>query len=115
MAVTEYRKLSYPYKQSAFLEYAVVDDPNDQRENGADSKENMLTSYVPVSLKADGTNNKYGRHIQEESDGYKIRSKKKRNVKLLIQNIDGTGTADESAQGKAGNREKWTAKKTYSS
>lgn len=106
MAVTEYRKLSYPYKQSAFLEYAVVDDPNDQRENGADSKENMLTSYVPVSLKADGTNNKYGRHIQEESDGYKIRSKKKRNVKLLIQNIDGTGTADESAQGKAGNREK---------
>ena len=106
MAVTEYRKLSYPYKQSAFLEYAVVDDPNDQRENGADSKENMLTSYVPVSLKADGTNNKYGRHIQVESDGYKIRSKKKRNVKLLIQNIDGTGTVDESAQGKAGNREK---------
>ena len=106
MAAEEYEKLSYPYKQSAFLESAVVGDRNDQSGNSVDSKENMLTSYMPVSLKVDGTDNKYGKHIQEESDGYKIRSKKKRNVKMIIQNIDGTGATDGYAQGKAGNKEK---------
>ena len=45
MTEEEYKKLAFPYNQTAFLEYAVV------REHTESSDQNIMTAYEPVSLK----------------------------------------------------------------
>lgn len=47
MTEEEYKKLAFPYNQTAFLEYAVV---GEHRES---SDQNIMTAYAPVSLKMD--------------------------------------------------------------
>lgn len=45
MTEEEYKKLSFPYNQTAFLEYAVVGEHTES------SDQNIMTAYEPVSLK----------------------------------------------------------------
>lgn len=45
MTEEEYKKLAFPYNQTAFLEYAVVG------EHTGSSDQNIMTAYEPVSLK----------------------------------------------------------------
>ena len=45
MTEEEYKKLAFPYNQTAFLEYAVVGDHTES------SDQNIMTAYEPVSLK----------------------------------------------------------------
>lgn len=45
MTEEEYKKLAFPYNQTAFLEYAVVG------EHMESSDQNIMTAYAPVSLK----------------------------------------------------------------
>lgn len=45
MTEEEYKKLTFPYNQTAFLEYAVVGEHTES------SDQNIMTSYEPVSLK----------------------------------------------------------------
>lgn len=45
MTEEEYKKLAFPYNQTVFLEYAVVG------EHMESSDQNIMTAYVPVSLK----------------------------------------------------------------
>lgn len=45
MTEEEYKKLAFPYNQTAFLEYAVVG------EHSESSDQNIMTAYAPVSLK----------------------------------------------------------------
>ena len=45
MTEEEYKKLAFPYNQTAFLEYAVVGEHKES------SDQNIMTAYEPVSLK----------------------------------------------------------------
>ncbi len=45
MTEEEYKKLAFPYNQTAFLEYAVVGEHTES------SDQNIMTAYTPVSLK----------------------------------------------------------------
>ena len=45
MTEEEYKKLAFPYNQTAFLEYAVVGEHTES------SDQNIMTAYAPVSLK----------------------------------------------------------------
>ena len=45
MTEEEYKKLTFPYNQTAFLEYAVVGEHTES------SDQNIMTAYAPVSLK----------------------------------------------------------------
>lgn len=45
MTEEEYKKLAFPYNQTAFLEYAVVGEHTES------SDQNIMTAYEPVSLK----------------------------------------------------------------
>lgn len=45
MTEGEYKKLAFPYNQTAFLEYAVVGEHTES------SDQNIMTAYAPVSLK----------------------------------------------------------------
>ena len=45
MTEEEYKKLTFPYNQTAFLEYAVVGEHTES------SDQNIMTAYKPVSLK----------------------------------------------------------------
>ena len=45
MTEEEYKKLAFPYNQTAFLEYAVVGEHTES------SDQNIMTAYKPVSLK----------------------------------------------------------------
>lgn len=45
MTEEEYKKLTFPYNQTAFLEYAVVGEHTES------SDQNIMTAYEPVSLK----------------------------------------------------------------
>ena len=47
MTEEEYKKLTFPYNQTAFLEYAVVGEHTES------SDQNIMTAYAPVSLKMD--------------------------------------------------------------
>ena len=44
MTEEEYKKLAFPYNQTAFLEYAVVEEHTES------SDQNIMTAYAPVSL-----------------------------------------------------------------
>ena len=45
MTEEEYKKLAFPYNQTAFLEYAVVGEHTES------SDQNIMTAYAPVSMK----------------------------------------------------------------
>ena len=47
MTEEEYKKLAFPYNQTAFLEYAVVGEHTESLD------QNIMTAYAPVSLKMD--------------------------------------------------------------
>ncbi len=77
----EYKKLSYPYNQTAFLEYAVVDE-NTGKYAGKDLEQTELKSYEPVRLRMNG---EYGKKIREENGEYKIHLKKTRKTEFVVQ------------------------------
>ena len=80
----EYRKLAYPYNQTAFLEYAVVDE-NKGGYAGKNLGQIELKTYEPVSLELTG---QYGKKIRKEKEGYKIHLKKKKKVEFSIRKND---------------------------
>ena len=59
MTEEEYKKLAFPYNQTAFLEYAVVGEHTES------SDQNIMTAYKPVSMKKADT-----------QDGWRIHAKK---------------------------------------
>lgn len=63
MTEEEYKKLTFPYNQTAFLEYAVVGEHTES------SDQNIMTAYEPVSLKMDNNRTTGGaeqKTIQQE-------------------------------------------------
>lgn len=63
MTEEEYKKLAFPYNQTAFLEYAVVGEHTES------SDQNIMTAYAPVSLKMDNNRTTGGaeqKTIQQE-------------------------------------------------
>lgn len=63
MTEEEYKKLAFPYNQTAFLEYAVVGEHTES------SDQNIMTAYEPVSLKMDNNRTTGGaeqKTIQQE-------------------------------------------------
>lgn len=84
MKEAEYKKLAYPYNQTAFLEYAVVNESTGKYA-GKDLDQTELKSYEPVLLKMNG---QYGKKIREENKGYKIHLKKARKTEFVIQTED---------------------------
>ncbi len=82
MTEEEYKKLAFPYNQTALLEYAVVGEHTES------SDQNIMTAYEPISLKAadnrtaGGVKQKNGTTIKNETwicdtkDGWKIHAKK---------------------------------------
>lgn len=63
MTEEEYKKLTFPYNQTAFLEYAVVGEHTES------SDQNIMTAYAPVSLKMDNNRTTSGaeqKTIQQE-------------------------------------------------
>lgn len=63
MTEEEYKKLTFPYNQTAFLEYAVVGEHTES------SDQNIMTAYAPVSLKMDNNRTTGGaeqKTIQQE-------------------------------------------------
>ena len=81
MKEDEYKKLSFPYNQTAFLEYAVVNDDT-EKYAGKSLEQTELQSYEPVLLQLTG---EYGTKIRKENEGYKIHLKKKRKTEFVIQ------------------------------
>ena len=112
MTEKEYNKLAFPYNQTAFLEYAVVE------EHMESSKQNIMKAYVPVSLKKtdnhkvqNGTGNrtteigkkngnkrKTGTWICETKDGWKIHVKKTKKTTFSIQQINQTLIQQQNEQ-----------------
>ena len=78
MTEEEYKKLAFPYNQTAFLEYAVVNE-NTGKYAGKDRNQTELRSYEPVGLEMTGS---YGTKIRKEKDGYKIHLKKTKKTDL---------------------------------
>lgn len=63
MTEEEYKKLAFPYNQTALLEYAVVGEHTES------SDQNIMTAYAPVSLKMDNNRTTGGaeqKTIQQE-------------------------------------------------
>lgn len=84
MTEEEYKKLAFPYNQTAFLEYAVVNE-NTGKYAGKDRNQTELRSYEPVGLEMTGS---YGTKIRKEKDGYKIHLKKTKKTEYVIRTTD---------------------------
>lgn len=80
MTEEEYKKLAFPYNQTAFLEYAVVGGHTESED------QNIMTAYQPVSLKEADT-----------QDGWKIHAKKMKKTTFSIQQVQ-QKTAQEKKQ-----------------
>ncbi|WP_454970732.1 YfhO family protein [Dorea sp.] len=80
MTEEEYKKLAFPYNQTAFLEYAVVGGHTESED------QNIMTAYQPVSLKKADT-----------QDGWKIHAKKMEKTTFSIQQVQ-QKTAQEKKQ-----------------
>lgn len=93
MEEAEYKKLSFPYNQTTFLEYAVVHE-NTGEYAGKNPEQTELQSYEPVPLKMTG---EYGTKIREDHEGYKIHLKKSRKTEFVIQK-DSTESAKEKKE-----------------
>lgn len=88
MTEEEYKKLAFPYNQTAFLEYAVVGEHTES------SDQNIMTAYKPVSMKKADT-----------QDGWRIHTKKMKKTTFSIQQLQQKITQQgqcgmETAQGK---------------
>lgn len=80
MTEEEYKKLAFPYNQTAFLEYAVVGEHTESLD------QNIMTAYEPVSLKKADT-----------QDGWRIHAKKMKKTTFSIQQVQ-QKTAQEKKQ-----------------
>lgn len=80
MTEEEYKKLAFPYNQTALLEYAVVGGHTESED------QNIMTAYQPVSLKEADT-----------QDGWKIHAKKMKKTTFSIQQVQ-QKTAQEKKQ-----------------
>ena len=88
MTEEEYKKLAFPYNQTAFLEYAVVGEHTES------SDQDIMTAYKPVSMKKADT-----------QDGWRIHTKKMKKTTFSIQQLQQKITQQgqcgmETAQGK---------------
>lgn len=112
MTEEEYKKLTFPYKQTSFLEYAVVGGHTESRD------QNIMTAYEPVSLKKadnhkkqNGTGNrardigkkngnkrKVGTWIREKEDGWKIHAKKIKKTTFSIRQVQQETTQRQEGQ-----------------
>ena len=101
MTEEEYKKLAFPYNQTALLEYVVVGEHTES------SDQNRMTDYEPVSLKKagnykaqnvtdnrttdiwkkNGNERKDGMWIRETKDGWKIHTKKIKKKRFFIQQL----------------------------
>ena len=109
MTEEEYKKLTFPYNQTAFLEYAVVGEHTES------SDQNIMTAYTPVSLKMadnhkaqngagnrttdigkkNGNERKVGTWIHEKEDGWKIHAKKIKKITFSIRQVQQETTQQE--------------------
>ena len=80
MTEEEYKKLAFPYNQTAFLEYAVVGEHTES------SDQNIMTAYKPVSMKK-----------ADAQDGWRIHAKKMKKTTFSIQQVQ-QKTAQEKKQ-----------------
>ena len=80
MTEEEYKKLAFPYTQTAFLEYAVVGEHTES------SDQNIMTAYKPVSMKK-----------ADAQDGWRIHAKKMKKTTFSIQQVQ-QKTAQEKKQ-----------------
>ena len=106
MTEEEYKKLAFPYNQTALLEYAVVEEHTES------SDQNIMTAYAPVSLKmvnnrtTGGAEQKNRNEIegvtwmQETKDGWKIQAKKMRKTRFSIRQV-----RQETAQQQEGQKQ----------
>ena len=106
MTEEEYKKLAFPYNQTAFLEYAVVEEHTES------SDQNIMTAYAPVSLKmvnnrtTGGAEQKNRNEIegvtwmQETKDGWKIQAKKMKKTRFSIRQV-----RQETAQQQEGQKQ----------
>ena len=72
MTEEEYKKLAFPYNQTALLEYAVVGEHTES------SDQNIMTAYEPISLK----------WSCDTKDGWKIHAKKTKKTTFYIQQVN---------------------------
>ena len=106
MTEEEYKKLAFPYNQTAFLEYAVVGEHTES------SDQNIMTAYAPVSLEmannrtTGGAEQKNRNEIegvtwmQETKDGWKIQAKKMKKTRFSIRQV-----RQETAQQQEGQKQ----------
>ena len=106
MTEEEYKKLAFPYNQTALLEYAVVEEHTES------SDQNIMTAYAPVSLKmvnnrtTGGAEQKNRNEIegvtwmQETKDGWKIQAKKMKKTRFSIRQV-----RQETAQQQEGQKQ----------
>ena len=81
MTEEEYKKLTFPYNQTSFLEYAVVGRHTESRD------QNIMTAYEPVSLKKNDNKTTSGTWISETEDGWKIHAKKMKKTTFSVQQL----------------------------
>lgn len=81
MTEEEYKKLAFPYNQTAFLEYAVVGGYTESED------QNIMTAYKPVSLKK-----------VDAQDGWKIHAKKMTKTTFSIQQVQWETTQRQEGQ-----------------
>ena len=81
MTEEEYKKLAFPYNQTALLEYAVVGGYTESED------QNIMTAYKPVSLKK-----------VDAQDGWKIHAKKMTKTTFSIQQMQWETTQRQEGQ-----------------
>ena len=92
MTEEEYKKLAFPYNQTAFLEYAVVG------EHMESSDQNIMTAYKPVNLKKNDNKTTSGTWISETEDSWKIHAKKMKKITFSVQQLQQETTQKEQQE-----------------
>ena len=92
MTEEEYKKLAFPYNQTAFLEYAVVGEHTES------SDQNIMTAYKPVNLKKNDNKTTSGTWISETEDSWKIHAKKMKKITFSVQQLQQETTQKEQQE-----------------
>lgn len=92
MTEEEYKKLAFPYNQTAFLEYAVVEEHTES------SDQNIMTAYAPVNLKKNDNKTTSGTWISETEDSWKIHAKKMKKITFSVQQLQQETTQKEQQE-----------------
>ena len=92
MPEEEYKKLTFPYNQTAFLEYAVVEEHTES------SDQNIMTAYAPVSLEKNDNKTTSGTWISETEDSWKIHAKKMKMITFSVQQLQQETTQKEQQE-----------------